>query len=102
MPQLSALDPHKLMRSLEDLSLIEHAKIAINAMKERRFTNARLGIDRLDYPENDPVDAANYLVLHQEDGQVKFERLPLRYWGNMKEEYEAHNRDYTGVYRPEC
>lgn len=102
VPQLSALDPHKLMRSLEDLSLIEHAKIAIYAMKERRFTNARLGIDRLDYPENDPVDAANYLALHQEDGQVKFERIPLRYWGNMKEEYEAHNRDYTGVYRPEC
>ena len=42
-----------------------------------------------------------YLTLTQVDGKVKFERVPIRYWGNMKEEYEAHNRDYTGVYRPE-
>ena len=34
-------------------------------------------------------------------GEVKFERIPLRYWGNMKEQYEAHNPDYAGVYRPE-
>jgi len=25
--------------------------------------------------------------------------LPMRYFGNMKEQYEAHNKDYTGVYK---
>jgi hypothetical protein len=24
---------------------------------------------------------------------------PLNYWGNLKQDYEAHNKDYTGVYR---
>ena len=101
VPQLYAMDPHKLMRSLEDLNLIDHAKIVINAMKERRFTNRRLGIERLDYPENDEEDANKYLTMKQVDGKIEFERVPLRYWGNMKEEYEAHNKDYTGVYKPD-
>ena len=101
VPQLYALDPHKLMRSLEDLSMIEHAKIIIQAMKERRLTSAKLGVKRLDYPNGDPEEEKNYLLLHQENGETKFERLPIRFWGNMKEQYEAHNRDYTGVWKPE-
>jgi succinate dehydrogenase/fumarate reductase flavoprotein subunit len=100
VPQLYALDPHKLMRSLEDLSLIEHAKIIIRAMKERKLTNMRLGISRVDYPQDDPEDAKYYLALKQVDGRIVFERIPIRFWGNMKEEYEAHNPDYTGVYKP--
>ncbi len=101
VPQLYALDPHKLIRGLEDLSMIEHAKIIIAAMKERKFTNARLGVSRVDYPQDDPEEMKYYLTLTQVDGKVKVERVPIRYWGNMKEEYEAHNRDYTGVYRQE-
>jgi len=101
VPQLYALDPHKLMRSLEDLSLIEHAKIAIQAMKERRLTARELNVQRLDYPDSDPEELKYYLLLRQEDGETKFERLPIRFWGNMKEEYEKHNPDYTGVYKPE-
>ena len=46
-------------------------------------------------------DAKYYLALKQVDGRIVFERIPIRFWGNMKEEYEAHNPDYTGVYRPE-
>ena len=101
VPQLYALDPHKLMRSLEDLSMIEHAKIIIHAMKERRLTSPKLGVKRLDYPNGDPEEEKNYLLLHEENGEVKFERLPIRFWGNMKEQYEAHNKDYTGVWKPE-
>lgn len=101
VPRLYALDPHKLIRALEDLNLIEHAKIVIHAMKERKFTNAALGIERLDYPENDEEDANNYLLVKLENDAVKFERVPIRYWGNMKEQYEAHNQDYTGVYKAE-
>ncbi|MBR2520688.1 MAG: FAD-binding protein [Oscillospiraceae bacterium] len=99
VPQLYALDPHKLMRSLEDLSIIEYAKIVLNAIKERRFTSQKLRIERQDYPENDPEEEKNYLALYQEDGKVCFQRVPIRYWGTMKEQYEAHNPDYTGVYK---
>ena len=100
VPQLCAPDPHKLMRALEDLSIIEYAKIILNAMRERRCSSPKLGFERLDYPESDPEEVKNYLALHLEDGKVCFERIPIRYWGNMKEQYEAHNPDYAGVYKP--
>jgi len=101
VPQLYALDPHKLMRSLEDLSLIEHAKIMIQAMKERKLSNPSLSLTRVDYPDNDPEDMKYFLAMKQVDGKTVFERVPLQYWGNMKEQYEAHNPDYDGVYKPE-
>ena len=99
VPQLFALDPHKLMRSLEDLCLIEHAKIVINAMRERKFSSPLLNLERLDYPDTNEDELNNYLVLYECDDGIKFERLPIRFWGNMKEQYEAHNKDYTGVYQ---
>ncbi len=81
VPQLCARDPHKLMRSMEDLCIIEFAKIMLNAMKERRLSSPKLRIERQDYPENDPEEEKHYLALYQEDGKVCFERIPLRYWG---------------------
>ena len=99
VPQLCAPDPHKLMRSLEDLCIIEYAKIILNAMLERRCSSPKLGFERLDYPETDPEEVKNYLALHQENGRIVFERIPIRYWGNMKEQYEAHNPDYAGVFK---
>ena len=69
-------------------------------MRERRCSSPKLGFERLDYPESDPEEVKNYLALHQEDGKICFERIPIRYWGNMKEQYEAHNPDYAGVYKP--
>lgn len=99
VPQLFALDPHKLMRSLEDLCLIEHAKVVINAMRERKLSSPLLNLERLDYPDTDEEELNNYLVMYEDGDGIKFERLPVRFWGNMKEQYEAHNKDYTGVYR---
>lgn len=101
VPQLFALDPHKLMRSIEDLNLIQYAKIMINAMKERKASSPMLGLERMDYPKADETELSSYLTLKQENGEIKFDRLPIRFWGNMKEQYEAHNQDYTGVYKPE-
>ncbi len=101
VPQLYALDPHKLIRSLEDLNLIENAKICIYAMLERKLSSPQLGLERLDYPEPDEYELNHYLTLKLVDGKVEYERLPIRFWGNMKEQYEAHNPDYAGVYKPE-
>ena len=38
-------------------------------------------------------------VFKLENGQVKSGELPVNFWGDMKANYEAHNRDYTGVYQ---
>ena len=101
VPQLYALDPHKLCRSLEDLSAIEDAKIAILAMKERKLSSPSLSLQRVDYPDADEAELRNYLALRQENGEVIYERIPVQFWGNQKAQYEAHNPDYAGVYKPE-
>jgi succinate dehydrogenase/fumarate reductase flavoprotein subunit len=99
VPRLYALDPHKLMRSIEDLSLLTHARIILNASLARRASSRVLNFFRIDYPEVDPVEWNKYVTIKLENNQVKAGSLPLNYWGDMKANYEAHNRDYTGVYK---
>jgi succinate dehydrogenase/fumarate reductase flavoprotein subunit len=98
VPRLFALDPHKLMRTLEDLSMLENAKIIIHASLARKASSMALGFKRIDYPDLDPPEWNKYLTVKLENNEVKIGELPQKFWGNMKEQYEAHNRDYTGVY----
>jgi succinate dehydrogenase/fumarate reductase flavoprotein subunit len=99
VPQLFALDPHKLMRSLEDTSLLTYAQIIVNAMLARKASSMPLNFQRIDYPAMDPPEWNHFLTVQMKNGKVKTGKLPMRYFGNMKKQYEAHNKDYTGVYR---
>ncbi len=97
VPRLYALDPHKLMRSIEDLSLLTHGQIILNASLARRASSQALNFFRIDYPELDPPEWDKYITVKLENDKVKAGELPQAYWGNMKANYEAHNKDYTGV-----
>ena len=99
VPRLYALDPHKLMRSIEDLSLLTHGQIIMNASLARRASSRSLNYFRIDYPEVDPPEWNKFVTVKLENGKVKAGELPLDYWGDMKTNYEAHNKDYTGVYK---
>jgi len=99
VPRLYALDPHKLMRSLEDLSLLTHGQIVLNASLARRASSETLNFFRIDYPEVDPPEWSKFVTVKLENGKVKAGELPTDYYGNMKENYEAHNKDYQGVYQ---
>ena len=99
VPRLYALDPHKLMRSIEDLSNLTHAQIILHASLARRASSRMLNFIRIDYPEVDPPEWNKYVTVQLENGKVKEGELPLGYWGDMKANYEAHNKDYAGVYK---
>jgi succinate dehydrogenase/fumarate reductase flavoprotein subunit len=99
VPLLFALDPHKLMRSLEDTSLLTYAQIIIQAMLARKASSMPLNFRRIDYPTLDPLEWNKYLTIKQENGKIKTGELPQKFWGNMKEQYEARNKDYDGVYK---
>jgi succinate dehydrogenase/fumarate reductase flavoprotein subunit len=99
VPRLYALDPHKLMRSIEDLSMLAHAQMVLNASLIRKASSRPLNFYRIDYPEVDPPEWNKYLTIKLENGKVRSGELPLNYWGDMKANYEVHNRDYTGVYK---
>ena len=99
MPLLFALDPHKLMRSLEDLSMLEYAKIIIQASLARKASSMPLNFQRIDFPAMDPPEWNKFLTIKLENDKVKTGELPQNFWGDMKKQYEAHNKDYTGVYK---
>ncbi len=99
VPMLYALDPHKLMRTLEDVSLLNYAKIIIHASLARKASSMPLAFQRIDYPEMDPPEWEKFITVKLENDKVKTGELPVTYWGNMKQQYEAHNKDYTGVYK---
>jgi succinate dehydrogenase/fumarate reductase flavoprotein subunit len=99
VPLLFAIDPHKLMRSLEDTSLLTYAQIILHASLARKASSFPLNFQRIDYPTLDPPEWQKFLTIRLENDKVKTGELPLDFWGNMKKQYEAHNQDYKGVYR---
>jgi succinate dehydrogenase/fumarate reductase flavoprotein subunit len=99
LPLLYALDPHKLMRGLEDTSLLTNAQIIIHAMMARKASSMPLNFRRLDYPQLDPPEWNHFLTIKLVNDKVKTGKLAPGFWGNMKKQYEAHNKDYTGVYK---
>lgn len=99
VPMLFALDPHKLMRGLEDLSMLEYAKIIVQASLARKASSAPLNFQRIDYPIPDPPEWNKFLTIKLENDKVKTGERPQGFWGDMKQQYEAHNRDYKGVYQ---
>ena len=99
VPLLSAMDPHKLMRSLEDTSLLTYAQIIIQAMLARQASSMPLNFRRIDYPTLDPPEWNKFLTIKLENGKVKTGSMPMTFWGNMKKQYEDRNKDYAGVYK---
>jgi succinate dehydrogenase/fumarate reductase flavoprotein subunit len=93
-PTLFASDPHKLMRNLEDLSMLTHAQIIIHASLARRASSKFLDFNRIDFPQLDPPDWHKFITVKQENGEVKTGERPLDYCGSLKENYEANNMDY--------
>jgi len=99
VPMLYAMDPHKLMRSLEDVSILNHARIIVQAMKAHKASSRMMNLMRIDYPQIDPPEWNKWMTVKLKDGKFTTGFLPLTFWGDMKKEYEAHNKDYAGVYK---
>lgn len=99
IPRLFAVDPHKLTRSLEDLSILTYAQMILHASLARQASSRFLDFYRIDFPEVDPLEWRKFITVKQENGKVKVGTLPFDYGGNLKENYESRNKDYEGVYQ---
>ena len=99
VPRLYAMDPHKLMRSVEDLNLLTHGQIIVNASLARKASSMMLNHFRIDFPKLDPPEWHKYLTIKMQNGKVAIGERPQKYWGDLVAGYEAHNKDYTGIYQ---
>ena len=77
VPRLYALDPHKFMRSVEDLSLLTHGQMVLNASLARQASSPPLNFFRIDYPDVDPPEWNKFVTIKLENGKVKTGELPL-------------------------
>ncbi|MFC1838163.1 FAD-dependent oxidoreductase [Thermodesulfobacteriota bacterium] len=98
LPELFALDPHKLMRGLEDMSMLSHAQLILHSSLARKASSKHLDFHRIDFPEYDPPEWNKFITVKQENGTVVTGEKPFNYAGDLKKNYEANNPDYTGVY----
>jgi hypothetical protein len=88
------------MRSIEDLSLLTHGQIVLNASLARKASSRALSFNRIDYPQMDPPEWNKFVTVKLlPNGKVGAGELPLNYAGDLKANYEANNKDYTGVYK---
>ena len=93
-----ATDPHKLGRTLEVLDILTCAQMIIHACLARKASSRFLEFYRTDYGEIDPPEWHKWITIKQDGEEAKIGELPIDFWRPLKENYEAHNKDYEGYY----
>jgi hypothetical protein len=73
--------------------------MVLYASLARKASAEALNFYRIDYPQVDPPEWNKYVTIKLENDRVKSGEIPVNYWGDMKANYEARNRDYDGVYK---
>ncbi len=82
------------MRTLEAVDILEVSKLILHACLMRESSSRALCFERTDFPEMDPEKDRKFITIRQENGEIIRGELPLDYYGNLKENYELHNREY--------
>jgi len=85
-----AADPHKLSRTLEVMDILTFSKIIMHACLARKASSELLGFRRWDYPEIDPEEWHKFITIKEKDGEVEVGEIPIGFWGDVKEKYEAN------------
>lgn len=91
---LYAKNPHELMRALEVQNILTNAEIIIHACRARKASSKPLHFVRSDFPEMDPPEWHKLITVRREKESVILGELPIDYYGDLEENYQAHNSDY--------
>ena len=97
--ELSAADPHELIRSLETLNVLTNAELVIHACLARRASSNQLHFIRTDYPDLDPPEWHKFVTVRKSQKGTMVGEKAIDYYGPLREEYEATNGDYLSERR---
>ena len=95
--QLTAANPHELARAAECLALLTAGEAVLQACLARRASSALLNFHRLDFPDEDPPERRNLLVLRRAGEEALVEEQPLDW--HLRPPYDA---GYEENYRRHC
>jgi succinate dehydrogenase/fumarate reductase flavoprotein subunit len=96
VPEMSADNPHMLMRVLETLHMIDCDELILKASLARKASSRHLGFTRQDYPELDPPEWHKLITIKQVEGGIEVGERPLDFAGSLPEHYVRYNPDYRG------
>ncbi|HYE09699.1 MAG TPA: FAD-dependent oxidoreductase [Patescibacteria group bacterium] len=96
IPNTFAYNPHELVRLLEVFDILTVSQIILQASLARDTSSKPLCFHRGDSKEPDLDKNNQFITVKQVDNQVLISKLPLDYFGNLKENYEMSNMDYIG------
>jgi hypothetical protein len=84
---LSAGNPHDLIRSLEVENVLINAEIVLHACRARRASSKELQFMRIDYPEMDPPEWKKFVTVFLTDSGVNTGSMPIDYYRALEENY---------------
>jgi hypothetical protein len=87
-----AANPHDLGKVLDVENRLTIGEIILHLSLAREASSPRLGLNRLDYPENGD-DCGYYIAVSQNNDDVVVDRIPYYYWrseGSCRACYENH------------
>ena len=90
-----AYNPHELTRLLEVFDILTVAQIILNACKVRKTSSKPLCFKKVG-TDAEGEDERKLITIKQEENKVVVEKIPLDFFGDLKENYEKMNRDYIG------
>ena len=94
VPQLSAKNPHELMRTHEVLDIMDVAEMILHACLMRKSSSKPLCFERSDSDQTDPAEDQRFITIRTVNGVVTEGSIPLDYFNDPKTEYEKRNRNY--------
>jgi succinate dehydrogenase/fumarate reductase flavoprotein subunit len=88
--QSCARNSHELMHVLRVENMLTMAELIMAASRARKASNEYLGFKRLDSLHADPRMWEKWITLKLEGNDLAVGELPLNYYGNLTDQYEAH------------
>ena len=87
---IACSNPHELVRAHEVSDILDVSELILEASLARKCSCAPLYFQRSDSREDLAEAERGYLVIRREDGAVKTEKVPHRFYGDLAENYARH------------
>jgi len=94
VPSTFAYNPHELVRLLEVFDILTVSQIILYASLARKSSSKILCFNRIDNDHEETEKDKRLITLRLEDNEIIYEEKPLDFFGDIKNNYEKHNRDY--------
>ncbi len=94
IPNTFAYNPHELTRLLEVFDILEVSQLIVHSCLARKSSAKPLCFYRGDEKEQDQEKENKFITIKQKSQKIEIGGKPLDYFGNLKENYENHNKDY--------